>query len=93
MEEGEKKELVLPPDKGYGYRKPSLVRKFSKKDINPKLLNLGETIRIRNHEKKRTMKGKIINLSKDTITVDFNNPLCDKITTFEIKLAGIKKQN
>jgi FKBP-type peptidyl-prolyl cis-trans isomerase 2 len=35
---------------------------------------------------------KIVDVDNDTVTLDFNNPMCGKTLKFKITLKGIKEQ-
>lgn len=88
MEVGEKKEVVVPPEKGYGMPEEELIvpvpiEQFISAGIEP-------------------MKGmyvmtdagmaRIISVEEDTVTLDFNHPLAGKITVFEIEVVEIRKK-
>ncbi len=90
MEEGEKKEAFVSPEKGYGERKEELIKDFPRSVLGASQATKGQTVQL------QTADGQIVNatvdkLSDDAVTFDFNHPLAGKTLCFEIELVNIKK--
>jgi len=90
MKAGEEKTVEIPPEKGYGVRKPELVRLvplqvFKQNKIDPKpgmILQLEGT------------PARIQSVSGGRVRVDFNHELSGKTLIFEVKLEEkIEKQD
>ena len=85
MKVGEEKTVEIPPEKGYGERKPNLVQLvplqiFKNNKIDPKpgmVLQLEGT------------PARIQSVSGGRVRVDFNHELAGKTLVFEIKLENI----
>lgn len=89
MKKGETKTIKLPPEQAYGQPNPALFQKVPRahmpKESEPKAgmmliasLPTGEQIPAR-----------IVEVSKDRVTLDFNHPLAGQTLTFKIKIVGI----
>jgi FKBP-type peptidyl-prolyl cis-trans isomerase 2 len=88
MEEGERKELTVPPKKGYGERKEGLKKTFPKLYFRGRKFKKGNTMRF------QTKTGKIVQclvdeVTKDEVTFDFNNPLAGKTLKFELEVIEV----
>lgn len=89
MNTGEKKTVVIPPEKGYGpHRSESVVevnRERLPEDLAPEL---GQRLEI-TQENDQTILVTVTGLTEKTITLDANHPLAGKDLTFDIELMGI----
>lgn len=89
MEPGEKKTVILPPEKAYGMPSPDLLvtvprEEFSKAGLEPRK---GLYV--------MTDSGiaKIVKVRGDSVSLDFNHPLAGKTLIFEVEVLEIKKGN
>jgi len=87
MEIGEKKTIVVPPEKGYGMPRDDLIIEvpiveFEKAGIEPVE---GAYI--------MTDSGiaRITAITEENVTLDFNHPLAGKTLTFEVEIVDIEK--
>jgi FKBP-type peptidyl-prolyl cis-trans isomerase 2 len=92
MKPGEKKEVVIKPEDGFGQRDPKLVRImptkiFERQKFDPEpgmILDMGG------------MTGKIQSVNAGRVRIDFNNPLAGKTLKYELelkeKIEGQEKQ-
>ena len=83
MKVGEEKEFTVPPDKGFGFRDPRLVRvisiaSFAKQRINPVP---GMFVTIDNRQ------ARVQSVSGGRVRVDFNNPLAGKELTYRMRIV------
>jgi FKBP-type peptidyl-prolyl cis-trans isomerase 2 len=90
MEESETRELTLPPEKGFGEPRPELVRSFQKSIFPEKAIQKGEAYEVRNPKVGQSATGYVREVGRDTVTLDFNNPLCGKTVSFEVELVEIR---
>jgi FKBP-type peptidyl-prolyl cis-trans isomerase SlyD len=86
MEVGEEKTVTIPPEKGYGLRDERLIQEIPKEmfadaDFEPQegMLILASGI-----------PAKIIKVTDDTVTLDFNHELAGKELTFTIKICDVQ---
>ena len=89
MEEGEEKEIEIPPEKGFGSRRKELVKimslaEFRKFNVAPEpgLVIHVDTERGRNY-------GTVKSVSGGRVMVDFNHPYAGRVVSYKIKLAKI----
>ena len=84
MKVGDKKTVVVEPEKGFGPRMPKLVRpmplsNFKDQEIDP---TPGAWINING------IRGKILSSDGGRIRVDFNHPLAGKVLEYEVEVKS-----
>jgi len=82
MEEGEEKEIELPPEKGFGKRDERKVRVLLIKRFRepPKP---GDIVVVNNE------RGRVLSVSSGRVRVDFNHPLAGKNLLYKVKITKI----
>lgn len=88
MEVSEKKEIVIPPDRGYKQRDETLVKKFPKNNLRGIEGKVGKIIRLENEE--GDFNAKVLAIEEDTVTIDLNHPLAGKTLRFDIEVLGVQ---
>lgn len=88
MKKSEKKEIVVPPDKGYGQRDRSLVIKVNKNILQNSNVEIGEVIKVKD-ERGKVLKAEVLAIETDTVTLDFNHPLAGKTLKFDVEVVEI----
>ncbi|WP_423792071.1 FKBP-type peptidyl-prolyl cis-trans isomerase [Methanocaldococcus indicus] len=83
MEVGEEKEVVIPPEKGYGYRDENLIQEIPKEMFEGADFEPEEGMLILANG----MPAKIIKVTDDTVVLDFNHELAGKELKFKIKVV------
>jgi len=88
MEEGEEKKVTIPPEKGYGSKRPELVQEvhleaFRQSGIEPK-----EGMLIGTSQGAAVVTG----VGEDFVEMDFNHPLAGKTLVFEVKVKAIERE-
>ncbi|MEM5772878.1 MAG: FKBP-type peptidyl-prolyl cis-trans isomerase [Candidatus Aenigmatarchaeota archaeon] len=83
MEVGEKKKVLIPPEKAFGERNEELVRlipeaRFKEQDVD---VIPGSYVMVNN------LRGKIISVDGGRVKVDFNHPLAGKSLEYEIEVV------
>ncbi|MCD6142720.1 peptidylprolyl isomerase [Thermococcus sp.] len=88
MEVGERKNITIPPEKGYGMPRDDLIinvptSEFKKAGIEP---IEGAYI--------MTDSGiaQITTIGEENVTLDFNHPLAGKTLVFEVEIVDVKKE-
>jgi len=82
MKIGERKEVEVPPEKGFGKRNPKLIKlvplsEFKKQNIDPYPgMNL----------EMNGLRCKIVSVNSGRVRVDFNHPLSGKTLVFDVKI-------
>jgi peptidylprolyl isomerase len=89
MQEGETKEVLVPPEEAHGKRRKDLITKVKKdrlpKDIRP---TVGHKLKIQQANGNR-IEAMITDVKGDTITLDANHPLAGRELIFEIELLEV----
>ncbi|MDY7082349.1 MAG: FKBP-type peptidyl-prolyl cis-trans isomerase [Halobacteria archaeon] len=87
MEEGEEKEVTIPPEKGYGEHDPELVEEYEKEQLEEAL---GQEPQEGMHLHIEGTHGDVAEVEGDTVKVDFNPHLAGETLVFEIELLEIE---
>jgi len=82
MKVGDKKTIEIEPERGFGKRKPELIKlvpvsEFKKQNINPVP---GMPITMNN------IRGRILSVNSGRVKMDFNHPLAGKNLIYEIEV-------
>jgi FKBP-type peptidyl-prolyl cis-trans isomerase 2 len=89
MNVGETKSVTLPPSEAYGDPNPDAVQEVPMNAFGDEV-SLTEGVTIMGHnEMGQQMVGKVLALSEETATIDFNHPLAGKTLNFEIELVSV----
>jgi len=86
MEVGEEKEVVIPPEKGYGFRDERLIQEIPKEMFADADFEPQEGMQIL----ASGIPAKIIKVTDDTVTLDFNHELAGKELKFKIKVLDVQ---
>ncbi len=89
MEEGEKREIIAPPEKAYGPHDESLVIKIPVK----RLLRNGIRPRVGLELEMGGRKGRIIRVTERFAYIDFNHPLAGKTLKVDLELVKVLKSD
>jgi FKBP-type peptidyl-prolyl cis-trans isomerase 2 len=81
MKTGEKKEITVKPEDGFGERKPELVRTVPEKAFENKKVVPGMVVDFGNN-----MRGRVQSMSAGRVRIDFNHPLAGKMLKYEVEL-------
>ena len=89
MKKGEEKKIVLPAAEAYGEVKAELNKKVPRKqlpqDQEPKV-GMVLAVGLPNGQQ---FPARIVEVTKDDVTIDLNHPLAGKTLHFKIKVAEI----
>lgn len=88
MQEGEEKELVLPPEKSFGRRREDLVITKKKRVLQRRNLKVGQRIFVRVREGK-TLPAEVVRVKKGKVVLDLNHPLAGEKIVFRVKVVSI----
>ncbi len=90
LKTGDKKIVTLKPEEAYGPVNPKAMMEIPKasfaKDFK---FGVGTEISVTDPQK-RTMKGTISKINKDSVIVDFNHPMAGKILVFDVKIVSVE---
>ena len=89
LHKGDKKKVVVSPDKGYGERDPNAVQKIPKRLFeNPEGLKVGGAVSGKDGD--RTFRATIVEIADQEVTLDLNHPLAGKTLNFDIEVVEIQ---
>ncbi|RKY29563.1 MAG: peptidylprolyl isomerase, partial [Candidatus Omnitrophota bacterium] len=74
MEKGEKKEITISPEKGFGSRRQENVIKVNKPLVEGQDVQKGKVVKVKAKDGK-AYEGRVVEVGTDMITLDFNHPL------------------
>ena len=86
MEVGEKKNIEVEPDEGYGERYDGLVTTVSPEQVPPGV-KVGDVLQ--SSGERGVMNVTITNITEEGITIDANHPMSGKKLYFEVEVMGI----
>lgn len=83
MDEGEEKEVVIPPEKAFGQRDPGKVKVFSMREFKRRGINVkvGDVIDFGG------TTGIVKSITGGRVVVDFNHPLAGKTLIYKVKIV------
>ncbi len=86
MEEGETKEVTVPPEKGYGEHSEENVVEYDREEFREAL---GQEPEVGMHIHTQDAHGDVIEVDEDTVIVDFNHELAGETLVFEIEVVEV----
>lgn len=87
MTVGETKQVVVPPEDGFGPRDPHAVQEVHKHKL-PKDITVGTRLRLQDNSG-RDLRPTVIRVTDWTALLDFNHPLAGKTLVIDLKVVGI----
>jgi len=91
MEEGEEKEIVILPEKGYGEYNIELKKTVQKKALPGGFKPVEGMILMVGNPDGGKIPANIMKVGNRTIILDFNHPLAGKKLIFKVKILSVKK--
>lgn len=88
MEQGERRTVEIPPEKGYGHHVEEAVVTFPRAEIEARsdeTASEGELVKTDTGQ-----SGWIIAVDEDTVTVDFNHELAGERLEFEVRVVEVQ---
>ncbi len=91
LEKGDKKEVTISPNKGFGERKENFLQEIPKEQFGERTeVSPGEVVELRYEDGKRRLVT-IHEEREDSIVLDLNHPLAGETLTFEVEVIEISK--
>ena len=93
LESGEKKTVVVPPEKAYGERQDNLTKEMPRDKSDPATKNIkqGDVVRFRNAQN-AVQLATVTKVEEEKITLDLNHPLAGQTLTFDLEIVEIKQK-
>ncbi|WP_456394433.1 FKBP-type peptidyl-prolyl cis-trans isomerase [Thermococcus sp.] len=89
METGEKKTVIIPPEKGYGMPNEDLIVDVPRSEFE----NAGIEPVKGMYVMTDSGMAKIADVKEEAVSLDFNHPLAGKTLIFEIEIVDVQKAN
>ncbi|MCO6413475.1 MAG: peptidylprolyl isomerase [Thiogranum sp.] len=86
---GESVEVVLPPEKGFGFHDPNLTFTDEIDNVPPEFRRVGAEVEMQN-ERGETRSFFVSKIEDGKLTVDGNHPFAGKTLTFAVTVADIR---
>ncbi len=92
---GDKVSAVVPPEQGYGEYDEDEVDEFDFDEIeDADELEVGASLEFEEDDEEGNVyiyEGTVMEITEDTIVVDFNAPLAGKTLNFEVQIVGLRE--
>lgn len=89
LETGEKREITINPDKGYGAHQDDLIRQAPREVLSGQQVQKGEIIQLQTADGE-VIPAQVMDVDDETVTFDLNHPLAGKILKFDIEIVNVK---
>lgn len=86
---GDSVEVVLPPEKGFGYHDPSMTFTDDIVNVPPEFRHVGAEVEMQN-DRGETRSFFVSKIEGDKLTVDGNHPFAGKTLTYAVTVADIR---
>ncbi|HEY5575054.1 MAG TPA: peptidylprolyl isomerase [Anaerolineales bacterium] len=91
MKAGEDKQVVIPPERGYGTVNEEAILDVPKDEFPEEIpLQKGTELKVQTQEGE-TMDARITSVAPDSVQLDFNHPLAGKELHFSVKVNDIRE--
>jgi FKBP-type peptidyl-prolyl cis-trans isomerase 2 len=89
MQPGDTREVLVPPEKGFGPWRPDRIYRFDRHRVPSEIdLRVGRRLQLE-LDPRLPLAAEVLDVADDVITVDANHALAGKQLTFEIRLVEI----
>lgn len=86
---GDSVEVVLPPEKAFGYHDPAMTFTDDIDNVPPEFRRVGAEVEMQN-DRGETRSFFVSKIEADKLTVDGNHPYAGKILTYAVTVADIR---
>jgi len=92
LDSGEKKTVVVPPEKAYGKRQDSLTKKLPRNKHAEPLTGIEKGNIVRYQTDKGVVRfATVTEVEEDKVVLDLNHPLAGQEITFDLEIVDIKQ--
>lgn len=87
---GDSKEVSVQPEEGYGLTDSEEIEEISLEDFPEGIVpEIGMELEVKD-EDGNDLYGRVLAITEDTVTMDFNHPLAGKTLDFEVTVVGLR---
>jgi FKBP-type peptidyl-prolyl cis-trans isomerase 2 len=90
LEKGDRREVVVPPSKGFGEWREDLLQEVPESIFEDKPPKLGSIVELRSRDGKRLL-AVVHEVKEDSVILDLNHPLAGQTLIFDIEIMEIRK--
>ncbi len=90
MKIGDKKKIIITPEKGYGKYQNDLVEEIPLSKVPPEITPSIGMVLTEESKTGRTLFMKVIKIHRESIVVDMNHPLAGKTLLFDVVVMDIR---
>jgi FKBP-type peptidyl-prolyl cis-trans isomerase SlyD len=88
---GDKKDVTVPPEDGYGKHLPDEVVEVDRESFPSSFEFIkGKPVSVKDEETGKTFTAKILDVHPESVTLDFNHPLAGERLHFSVKVVGLR---
>ncbi len=88
LKEGDKKDVTIPPEKGYGSHSPEAIKKVPRESFqDADKLEVGSVVN--GQVQGQNFRASVIALETDSVTLDLNHPLAGKTLNFQVEIVTV----
>ena len=90
MEQGEKKQVVIPPEQAYGDRDPARIQAVPREQIPAEIpVEPGTQLQMQTPDG-QAIPVMVTEATEEQVTIDANHPLAGQELTFDVEIVEIK---
>ncbi len=86
LSEGDKSEVIVRPEKGYGFRDESQINTVSKAQLPTEEVNVGDFFQAGADQHAPVVQ--VVEVNGDEVTLDANHPLAGQDLFFDVEVVG-----
>ncbi|UYN92363.1 MAG: peptidylprolyl isomerase [Anaerolineales bacterium] len=87
---GDSKKVSVQPEEGYGLTDSEEIEEISLEDFPEGIVpEIGMELEVKD-EDGNDLYGRVLAITEDTVTMDFNHPLASKTLDFEVTVVGLR---
>jgi len=90
MKTGEKRQIAVKPEEGYGKVEAEALVEVDKKQVPPDAQKVGAQLQGQN-EQGQVFTARVLEVKDEKILLDFNHPLAGKTLYFDVKVLSVKE--
>jgi len=88
LKKGDKKQVVVPPEEGYGPIDPKAVQKIPSKSFKD-FKNMKPGMKVRGRNGNVPVEATVVAINAKDVTLDFNHPLAGKTLNFDVDVVEV----
>ncbi|MBI4249214.1 MAG: peptidylprolyl isomerase [Elusimicrobia bacterium] len=86
---GDKRSVVVTPEKGYGVRDSKAVQKVPKKALrDSEKIKIGDVLQ--GQQGDQPFRASVVEIGSQDVTLDFNHPLAGKTLNFDVEVMDVQ---